>query len=95
MADEAANGARLPGSVLLRHDARMFVLFHDREGRHLLTVAAGGVVMTDVTIELTVQEAGDLAGDEAKAVTLARQVATRTSVFEERRIRPAIWPDAA
>lgn len=88
MVDEA-NDARSPGSVLLQHDARMFVLFRDREGRHLLTVAAGGVAMTDVTIALTVQEAGDL------AVALARQVATRTSVFEERRIRPAIWPDAA
>jgi len=50
--------------------------------------------MAAVTIELTADEARELADDEAKAIELARHVATKTSVFEERRIRPAVLPEA-
>lgn len=82
-------------TILLQNNPHMFVLFVDDRNRHLLTVTTGGVAMTEVTIELTAEEARDLAGDEAKAIALARQVATKTSVFEERRVRPARLPDAA
>lgn len=78
--------------ILLKNDPNMFVLFEDESGRALMTVTVGGVAMSDVTVQLTGDEARELAADEDKAVELARQIATRTSVFEERRLRPAVLP---
>ncbi len=85
----------MTGTILLQNNPHMFVLFVDDRDRHLLTVTTGGVAMAGATIEVTAAEARDLAGNKAKAIELARRVATKTSVFEERRVRPARLPDAA
>ena len=78
--------------ILLQNNSEMFTIFEDGRGRTLMTVAVGGVAMSEVTIQPTEDEAHDLATDEGKAITLSRQVSTRTSIFEERRIRPAVSP---
>ena len=84
----------MTSTILLQNDPHLFVLFVDDRGRHLLTVTTGGVAMAGAAIEMTAAEARDLAGDEATAIELARRVATKTSVFEERRVRPAVLPAA-
>lgn len=77
--------------ILYRNADWMFTLFRQGE-RDLMTVVAGGVGLYDVTIRLSEEEMTALCADPAHAIALARDVATRTAAYADRRVSPPVDP---
>lgn len=77
--------------ILYRNADWMFTLFR-HDGRDLVTVVAGGVGMYEITVRLSAQEMAVLCVDEASAIALARDVATRTAAYADRRVSPPVYP---
>ena len=79
------------GVVLYRNADWIFTLFQ-HDGHDLMTVVAGGVGLYGVTIRLSAQEMAAVCADEARAIALARDVATRTAAYADHRVSPPIDP---
>jgi hypothetical protein len=69
----------------------MFTVFSQGDV-YLMTVVAGGVAQYEITITVPAEDVESFRRDENKAIALAKDVATRTSAYEDRMIRPAVDP---
>lgn len=78
-------------SIIYRNRDYMFTLF-ELDGQAYLTVVAGGVAQYEITIKIPSEDLEVFQKDENKLIALAKDVATRTTAYEDRLIKPSIDP---
>lgn len=78
-------------TILSSDDRRMFTVFTMDEHVYM-NVAVGGVAQYEVTVRLSEAELAVFGQDPNLAIALATHVATRTSAYENRIVRPSIDP---
>lgn len=78
-------------SIIYRNRDYMFTLF-ELDGQAYLTVVAGGVAQYEITIKIPSEDLEVFQKDENKLIALAKDVATRTTAYEDRLVKPSIDP---
>jgi len=63
-----------------------------RDGEWILTFLLGGPVERDVSVRLTPAEVTAIEDGESSATDLVETVRADLSAYDDRRIRPTVWP---
>ncbi|WP_336358930.1 hypothetical protein [Haloarcula sp. CGMCC 1.6347] len=63
-----------------------------RDGEWILTFLLGGPVERDVSVRLTLAEVTAIEDGESSATDLVETVRADLSAYDDRRVRPTVWP---